>query len=126
MPCLNRDGNNFLSLFRYENYFPTLKLETKKIFYLYLETEKYSVSIFGLKFWREHIAPLLETKNFLCLNRDGNNFPSLFRDGNYFPSLKLETEKIFRLYLETKKYSVSIFGLEIWREHIAPLLETKI
>ena len=84
------------------------------------------VSIFGLKIWRENIAPLLESKIFSCINRDGKNFSSLFRDGNYFPSLKLETKKIFRLYLETKKYSVSIFGLEIWREYIAPLLETKI
>ena len=40
-------------------------------------------------------------------------------------SLTLETKKIFRLYLETKKYSVTIFGLKILREPIAPLLETE-
>ena len=74
----------------------------------------------------EHIALLLETEIFPCLNRYGNYFKSLFRDENYFPSQKLEMKIIFRLYLETKKYSVSIFGLKIWREHIAPLLEMEI
>ena len=40
------------------------------------------ISIFGLKTWREPIAPLLETEIFPCLNRDGNNFSSLNRDDN--------------------------------------------
>ena len=105
----------------------------KKILCLYLEKEKYSVSVFAFRsrnLERTYRATFrdknLETKIFLFLNRDKINFPSLFRDGNYFPSLKLETKKIFRLYLETKKYSVSIFGIKFWREHIAPLLETEI
>ena len=75
---------------------------------------------------KKNILKNRDGKWILSLFRDGKQIPSLFRDGKKIPSLKLETKKIFRLYLETEKYSVSIFGLKIWREPIAPLLETEI
>ena len=66
--------------------------------------EKYSVSIFGLKIWREPIAPLLETEIFPCLNRDGNNFLSLNRDGNCFPSLFRDGNVFPSLFRDGKIY----------------------
>ena len=56
-PSLFRDGNYFPSLFRDINYFPSLKLETKKNISSLFRDEK----VFGLKIWKEHISPLLET-----------------------------------------------------------------
>ena len=70
--------------------------------------KKYSISIFGLKIWREHIAPLLETEIFPCPNRDGNNSPSLNRDGNCFPSL-FRDGNVFPCLNRDGKISVSKF-----------------
>ena len=82
----------FPSLFRDRNYFPSLKLETKKnilslfrdgkVFDLYFRFQNLE-GTYRATFRDEN----LETEIFPCLNRDGNNFPSLIRDGNCFQSL---------------------------------------
>ena len=99
--------------FRDGNYFPSLKLETKKNILSLFRDGKVS----GLYFRSQNLEGTyraifrdenLETKIFLCLNRDGNNFPSLNRDGNCFPSL-FRDGNVFPCLNRDGKISVSKF-----------------